>query len=380
MDGQHPEIVSRVWNAIELGPTAAYIEIDGFAITGNDQNVSRESALRRGSADKPAPDPTYDGNCISIDGRKGTATSRPHHIRILNNVIGNCGGGGISTIQADYITISANTVYNSAWYSIYGCSGISTLEDWNSDDSTATKMVITENRVFDNRELVPWSARGKITDGEGIIVDTSRSPTLGNYRGRTLIADNVLYRNESAAIEVFRSDHVDILNNSTNLDLQVPQVSGNGELNLNDATDVKAANNIFVSAANYNPIVINKNKPCDCTLSANVVYGGKSKPRGSAGRNASHADPQYVSATDLRLSASSPAAGSAENRRPVLTTSLDTPAPATLRGTEGHINVNALHGPQDHSSGGRDISISINTQLTARFRFIFAFDRGSLCP
>jgi hypothetical protein len=252
MDGQHPEIVSRVWNAIELGPTAAYIEIDGFAITGNDQNVSRESALRRGSADKPAPDPTYDGNCISIDGRKGTATSRPHHIRILNNVIGNCGGGGISTIQADYVTISANTVYNSAWYSIYGCSGISTLEDWNSDDSTATKMVITENRVFDNRELVPWSARGKITDGEGIIVDTSRSPTLGNYRGRTLIADNVLYRNESAAIEVFRSDHVDILNNSTNLDLQVPQVSGNGELNLNDATDVKAANNIFVSAANYN--------------------------------------------------------------------------------------------------------------------------------
>jgi hypothetical protein len=311
-DGQHPEIVSRGWNAIELGPTAAYIEIAGLTITGNNQNVSREAALARGNGKKPMPDPAYDGNCVSIDGRKGTATVRPNHIRILRNVMGNCGGGGISSIQADYVTISGNTVYNSAWYSIYGCSGISTLESWNSDDSTATKMVITGNRVFNNRELVPWIAQGRITDGEGIIVDTLRSPTLGSYRGRTLIADNVLYGNGSAAIEVFRSDHVDILNNSTNEDVQVPAVSGNGELNLNDVGDVRVGNNIFVSAAGQNPVVIDGHKACGCVLSANVVYGGESKAGGIADREVLRADPRYVSATDLRLRPGSPAVGSAE--------------------------------------------------------------------
>ena len=115
------------------------------------------------------------------------------------------GGGGIGTIQSDYVTISGNTIYDSAWYSIYGSSAISTFEDWNSDDSTAAKMVITGNRIFGNGQLIPTASDGVITDGEGIIVDSCRNASYQSeigipaYTGRTYIANNVVYGNGSSA-------------------------------------------------------------------------------------------------------------------------------------------------------------------------------------
>jgi hypothetical protein len=315
MPGQKPMISFNGWEGVSFDAKVAYIEVKGFTITGNNYNVTLEGALRQGKIG----DPIYSGNCIAADGRKGTATLRPHHLRILNNVTRACGGAGIATIQADYVTISGNTVYDSAWYAIYGCSGISLLENWNSDDSTATKMIITRNRVYGNKELVPWVDAGKITDGEGIIIDTARSPTLGNYKGSTLIANNVLYDNGSAAIEVFRSDHVDIINNSTYNDVSNPPETGNGELNLNDVTGINVVNNVFSSAHGQNPISVNVNKPCQCSFRSNIYYNGANKPADLKGTNDLTADPLYINpnakdlaSVDLSLSPSSPAASSGE--------------------------------------------------------------------
>jgi hypothetical protein len=317
MPGQTPKIVTRQWNGVGFGPTVAYVELNGFTITGNAGNLDLAAAIKRADVAKPVPDPAYDGNCIAIDGRKGTATEKPHHIRILNNTVGKCGGGGIAAIQADYVTISGNTIYDCSWYSIYGTSGISTLESWNSDDSTGYKMIITRNRLFGNKELVWWEAQGKITDGEAIIIDTLRSPTIGTYKGRTLVADNVIYNNGSAAIEVFRSDHVDVLNNSTYGNVQVPEEAGRGELSMNEASDVHVLNNIFVSAKGQNPVEINTNQPCDCKLGANIYYGGENIPAKLMGVGDLFADPHYLNvdvthpwAVDLRVDAKSPALGS----------------------------------------------------------------------
>ena len=248
LPGQQPKIVTKGWNGIAFGAKVAYIELDGFAVTGNNEKIHRDEAIKRANVSKPVPDPSYDGNCISIDGRKGTATEKPHHIRILNNVVSKCGGGGIAVIQADYVTISGNTVSDCSWYSIYGTSGISTLESWNSDNSNGYKMIITRNRLFGNSELVWWEAAGKITDGEAIIIDTLRSPNIGTYKGRTLVADNVIFTNGSAAVEVLRSDHVDVLNDWTYDNVLNPAETGRGELSLNEASDVHVLNNILLIA------------------------------------------------------------------------------------------------------------------------------------
>ncbi len=317
LPGQQPQIVTKGWDGISFGPKVSYIEVNGFTVTGNNDNIDHDEAIKRADVAKPVPDPAYDGNCISVDGRKGTDTERPHHIRILNNVISKCGGGGVAVIEADYVTISGNTVFDCAWYSIYGTSGISTLESWNSDNSNGYKMIITRNRLYGNSEWVWWEAQGKITDGEAIIIDTLRSPNIGTYKGRTLVADNVIYANGSAAVEVFRSDHVDVLNNSTYANVQNPAETGRGELSLNEASDIHVVDNIFYSATGQNPVDLNPHSPCDCELTANLYFNGANKPDGLKGAKDLFADPKYLnidikhpSTVDLRLAANSPALGS----------------------------------------------------------------------
>ncbi len=315
--GQRPRLVTKGWNGISFGAKVAYIEVNGFTVTGNNDQIDPEKAIQRADVAKPVPDPAYDGNCITIDGRKGTETERPHHIRILNNVVSKCGGGGVAVIQADYVTISGNTIFDCSWYSIYGTSGISTLESWNSDHSNGYKMIITGNRLYGNRELVWWEAQGKITDGEAIIIDTLRSPNIGTYQGRTLVADNVIFANGSSAVEVFRSDHVDVLNNSTYGNVLNPAETGRGELSLNEASDVHVIDNIVYSANGQNPVDLNAQSPCDCELAANLYFHGANKPDGLKGAGDLFADPKYLntdvkhpSTVDLRVAAGSPALGS----------------------------------------------------------------------
>lgn len=233
---QHPLMLFDGWAGISLGATAAYIEVRGFSIMGNNYNVTLAGAVSQ----QLVANPLYNGNCVIADGRSGTATQKPHHLWIDHNEIYACGGGGLAFIQTDYITLSDNTVYDSSWYSIYGCSPITTNSSWNSDGYTGYKCVIVRDRIYGNRELIPWKAVGYIADGEGIIIDTNRNKAFQNYNGRTLIANNVIYNNDSSAIQVFLSDHVDIINNSTfeNVESNDPKFVDRGEINLTDAIDV----------------------------------------------------------------------------------------------------------------------------------------------
>ncbi|MGB0124891.1 MAG: hypothetical protein WA419_14505 [Silvibacterium sp.] len=142
---QHPLISFNGRGGVTVESTAAYIELGGFTITGNNDHVTLQEAQRQGQT----PNPAYNGNCkIARGNADANLTQNPHHRRIVNNVIGKCGGGGIATMNSDYVTIWDDIVYDSAWYSIYGNSGISTYEDWNSDNYTGYKMFIADNRVF----------------------------------------------------------------------------------------------------------------------------------------------------------------------------------------------------------------------------------------
>jgi hypothetical protein len=316
--GQAPKIRFNGWEGIFFQPTAAYIEVSGFTIEGNNYNVTLEGAQKQSTT---KPDPAYNGNCISSDGRKGTATERPHHLRILNNTIYACGGAGVGAIQSDYVTISGNTIYDTSWYSIYGSSAISTFEDWNSDSSTGTKIYITGNRIFGNGQRIPTASDGVITDGEGIIVDTGRNasfqPSIGisAYAGRTYIANNVVYGNDSSAIEVFQSDHVDVVNNSTYNNVRGPVLSGRGEVNVNAAADVNVLSNIFYASAGQNPATVLKNTSF-ILLDYNLYYNGVLFPGTASGPHDLMGNPLYVDPADsnrlnvlLTVQATSPAVG-----------------------------------------------------------------------
>jgi hypothetical protein len=336
--GQTPVISFNGWEGILFEGTAAYIQVSGFTVVGNNYNVTQAEALAQSYT---SPDPIFNGNCIASDGRLGTATVKPNHLKILNNTIYACGGGGIGTAQSDYVTISGNTIYDSAWYSIYGSSAISTWENWNADSNTGYKMFITNNRIFGNANLVPTLGSTVATDGEGIIVDSTRNSAyqasigLDPYTGRTYIANNVIYTNGSAAIEVFESNHVDVVNNSSYQDVYIPAVTGRGEMNVNEATDMNVFNNIFYSAAGQNPATVCYNST-QIDLDYNIYFGGSNYAGTVTGPHDLNADPLYIDPADssrqtvnLAVSPSSPAVGSGTSNLAPTTDFLGNPRPGS---------------------------------------------------
>lgn len=246
--GHQPKIASTGWTGIEI-QGADYITIEGFELVGNNDSVTLDYAL---SQKDNLNNPVTSGNGILINAKNG---SNPHHIVIRNNSVSKFGGGGISTLGADYITIEGNRVYDNAWFSPYANSGISVLGGWNSDAKTDYKMIIRNNQIYGNQQLVPWFQTGTVTDGNGIIIDTTRNKDTfntdtganGAYRGRTLIENNLVYANGGRGIHAFLSDHIDVIHNTTYMNSTHPEIDG-GEITTIQASDIKVLNNIIYAS------------------------------------------------------------------------------------------------------------------------------------
>jgi parallel beta-helix repeat protein len=321
--GSTPTIQFSSFTGIGFG-TVAYIEVNGFTVNGNNQNVTLAQASTADAIANPGNYPQFNGNCVFADGR--TSTTKPSHLSILNNVVSNC-GAGISVLGSDYITISGNTVFNCSWYAAYGTSAISVLGSYNSDSSTATKIFITGNRIYNNYELVPYHVTSPLTisDGEGIIIDTNENSSISGsgltyaaYTGRTLIDNNVIYANGSSAIEIFNSAHVDVVNNSTYGNLHTPVATavstttglnyaaptGRGELAVLSASDVNVYNNILYSSTGQNPYnVTGCTGGCGLTANYNVYYNGSNIGSAVNGANDLYANPIYGNASTANLAA-----------------------------------------------------------------------------
>lgn len=240
--GHFPKLQHNGWNGIMIQNGASYIEVNGLEIVGNNANVTLNYAL---SQKTNTSNPLTNGNCLSIDGRNN---GHPHHLRILNNKIHDCGGSGISVVQADYVTVENNEVYNNAWYSVYAQSGISFWQNWRFDTSQGYKMFIRKNKVYNNRQNIPWIVTGTLTDGNGIIIDDSRNTQngskLGAYTGRTLVENNISFKNGGSGIHTYSSDHVDIVNNTAYLNNQTPEIK-DGQIFANKSSDIVIINNIL---------------------------------------------------------------------------------------------------------------------------------------
>jgi parallel beta-helix repeat protein len=304
MPGQTPILSFNGWAGIGLNYQAAYIVIQGFTIIGNNANVSLAAAQQYELV--PSSHPELNGSAITVDGRYSTTGLHAHHIDIFNNTVSNSGCGGIAAIETDYVTIVGNTISNNSWYSAYGCSGLSMLNDWNSDSGTGYKMIVEGNRIYGNREYIPQGGMGSIVDGEGIIVDTNQNATtsdnavLSAYNGRTIIANNLIYNNGSAAIEAFKSSHVDIYNNSTYGDVLTTSLVGRGEAFLNVVSDINVENNVFYSTAGQVPLA--KTTCTNCYFNYNLYYNGTPTPSTLYGTQDVFGNPGYLNAAPSDLS------------------------------------------------------------------------------
>ena len=309
--GNTPTINFSSFTGVGFGNNAAYIELNGFTINGDNQNVTYAQASTADAIANPGNYPQFNGNCVFANNRTTTG-NHPNHLSILNNIISNC-GAGIGFNGVDYVTITGNTVFNCNWYDAYGTSAISLNGSYNTDNTTGYKQIITGNRIYNNYELIPYHVTNplKISDGEGIIIDTNQNSSIAGsgltypaYTGRTLIANNVIYNNGSSAIEVFQSSHVDVVNNSTYGNMHTSATTGyatptgRGELALATASDVNAYNNILYSYNSQNPVV--QTNCISCTSDYNLFYNGTNTGY-TSGPNDVYANPLYVDATDSNL-------------------------------------------------------------------------------
>lgn len=318
----HKPVFSAVgtWNSIKIGqrgtkeapssePALAYIEVRGLHIRG-DSDVAKEKY-----ADKIGkPDPFTNGNAISIMGRN--ETHLPHHVRIADNVIEYCAGGGISGIQTDWNQVEGNTVRNNCWWMIYAGSGISLLDSSNFDSTdNVYKSLIRNNVASGNRTFVPWIQVKKISDGNGIIVDTNHVPAKNQiYLGRTLVQNNLSFNNGGSGIHAFRSHRVDIINNTAYHNGASPELNW-GQVFVQITDDVKMINNILVSRTDQPINSVGKDggdQKSTNVVRANNVYFGGLAPK-TIGEGDVVANPMFVNASidpkvaDFRVKPGSPA-------------------------------------------------------------------------
>ena len=268
--GHSPELKSKNLNAIMIDG-ASYIAIDGLSMKGGSDNINLEYAL---SQKDNLKNPETSGNGIEI-AEKGD--QKPHHITISRCKIYNFCGGGILSRHADYVTIEDNTIRENTFYSPYGGSGISNYRNWNSDEgNTGYKMIIRRNVIHHNLNMIPTLASKNIVGGNGIIVEDLRNsqndPKQGNYNGRTLIENNIIYCNGGRGVYVFQSDGVDIVNNTLYQNSQHPKIS-DGEICVINSGDVKVYNNIMYALKDRPANTIQD--ATDTYFDYNLVFNGK---------------------------------------------------------------------------------------------------------
>lgn len=297
--GHSPKLQATVntYNIVSIAAGISYITINGLEIEGWGVNMSLAAdstaaknqvtcPVARSAATAQNPLNKYNQNGIFGDSRSLGANAGSTHIVISKCVVHDCGGGGIAVNQCDYITYDGNTVYNCAWYSIYGCSGITINNHYNSDNATpAYKNYIVNNVTYNNRMYVLWRSVCQITDGNGIILDV---PNTG-YTGRTLVVNNLSFNNGGSGIHSFKFSHADIFNNVGYYNSQSPEISS-GEIYARNADDIKIINNILVSAPGE--IVSGNYSNTNITQDYNIYYGGSSVD--AVGTHSLLQDPKFV--------------------------------------------------------------------------------------
>ncbi len=296
-----------------VAPVPVYIEVRGLHIRGNGDTAKAEFPDLVGKA---APETNSNGISVQWDG--GGAI--PHHLRFADNLVEFCSGGGIGPGGADWTTIENNVIRNNCWTTIYATSGISLNGGSNFTGlSGQYTQLIRDNIVSGNRTFEIWKQIGKVSDGNGIIIDVNQEkklPPEQRFQGRTLISNNVSFNNGGSGIHTFKSARVDIINNTVYLNSASPELPW-GQLFVQQSDDIRMINNIVV-APDDQPVNTNGDKGGDqnstnIVRANNLYFGGGTAP--VMGEGDKIAAPMFVNASidekvaDFHLKPTSPAIG-----------------------------------------------------------------------
>ncbi|GHH43920.1 hypothetical protein GCM10017774_42410 [Lentzea cavernae] len=305
----HKPVLNPVtgWHGIRI-TGASHIKVSGLEVAGDSTSINLDEARKQAGQKKPV----FNTNCIGAykDEKSGKAS---HHLEITGNHVHHCPGGGISAIDADHVTIDGNRVHSTSWYTEYATSGISILRalDNGPGDPSQYKIRITGNVVYDNETKVIWTQVGKHSDGNGIIIDTLKDKDNSDpaYKGRVLVANNLSLDNGGSGIHSYKSQHVDIINNTAYLNARSVNMDPYANIFASMSDDVRILNNISVVREGKPTNSTHRNT--NVTYDHNIYFGGK-KPE-ATGPNDLVTDPKLTkpgidpTAADFRPVEGSPA-------------------------------------------------------------------------
>jgi hypothetical protein len=344
--GHKPELRTTGWNGIRINDAGSYFEIRDLIVRGRRRELKLEEATADGliktkNGKAYHGDPKFNSNGISIQSTTKSQTARPHHIRVLNNTVVDNPGGGISAIGCDYVTIENNRSVDNCHFMRYAGSGISVFRSWDFDQFKGYKIFVVGNTTHGNRCFVPWTQVGKISDGNGIIVDDNRNRQAGAsqvaYEGRTLVQNNLSYGNGGSGIHAYSSRFVDIVNNTAYHNALSPELNWSQIFAGGRCTDIRLFNNVM-HAPKGKPLDLSTQGDSTGIIYANNLYFGDGdnnlKSSGGLGVEAGsttgdlssnvQADPKFVrpsldpAVADFRLAPGSPGIDAANAQHPAV--------------------------------------------------------------
>ena len=233
------------WEAVKVFG-ASHLEFRGLTMRGSTDEVGLAEAMREMSN---LNNPRTSGNGLGIvdDPSRGLF---PTHVLVQGCDIRDFPGGGLFANRADHIVFEGNVVARCAFWAPYGNSGISILDPHDSDGGRGYKIVIRGNVSFQNYENVPFvfsnpdPAKRKVTDGNGIILDSYNK----DYPGRTLVVNNVVFENGGSGIHAFKAHGIDVVHNYASDNNRHPGLT-DGQIFANNCADSRFMNNVLVAPA-----------------------------------------------------------------------------------------------------------------------------------
>jgi hypothetical protein len=293
MDGHKPILkTDDSWSVIFV-ESASYIIIDGLTITNADVDpeLAQEAydfKVANGGRSHPderktntngiagGPHPSFRIHDGSVRQQMDRAVF-PHHITVRNCEVFNMPDGGITFLQTDWLTVENNYVHNNCKWGLFAGSGINIYQAYDIDDNTTDyKFKFLNNISANNEHFIKWYLTGNYSDGNGIIIDDNRKTQNNHvstaYRGKTLIANNLVYGNGGSGIHSFQSDNVDIINNTSYLNNVTHTRFSSAQMAWGEIFAQNSSNmNIFNNIAFVQPYEARNNMNI---ATSNIVYGG----------------------------------------------------------------------------------------------------------
>ena len=229
------------------------------------------------------------GRSVETNSATGLQIFGSDYVVLENNYVHDCGCGGISGRESDYMTIQRNVARDNARFSPYNCSGISIYQPRMLDTLEGVHILIKDNVSFENEVRLAFSPLGfnVPTDGNGIILDDfNNTQSLGGgqnttppYVAETRVENNLVFSNGGAGIKTFEVENVTIRNNTSyHNNFVLEKYTGNtGEIILQVlGGEAEVYNNLMVSASGTRAQAFSSQTVGDgqVVLANNLILGG----------------------------------------------------------------------------------------------------------